>query len=157
MNQKRNKPTLHSSCAFPLLTVRPNKRPHIFVSGEQHRRAWAESGLTVVANITKDRQLVSWAQDTDRSVYIGRNCRGWRDTGWANPFRPQTHTPEEHDRVIGLYARRLDEEPILLARLPELCGGKVLLCWCHPLPCHGDILAKRANAPRLAPSAISFA
>jgi Domain of unknown function (DUF4326) len=32
-----------------------------------------------------------------------------------------------------------------LARLPELCGGKVLLCWCHPLPCHGDLLAKLAN------------
>src|SRR4029077_3310682 len=118
-----------------------------FVSGEQHRRALAESGVTVVANITKDRALVAWAQDAGRAAYIGRNCRGWREAGWGNPFRAQTHTPEEHDRVIALYGRHLDESPILLGRLAELCGGKVLL-WCHPLPCHGDVLAKRANALR---------
>ena len=122
------------------------KRSNIFVSGEQQRKALAESGVTVVANITKDRLLVAWAQDTGRGVYIGRNYRGWREAGWGNPFSPQAHVPEEHDRVIRLYAHHLDDNPILLARLPELCGGKVLLCWCHPLPCHGDVLASRANA-----------
>ena len=30
--------------------------------------------------------------------------------------------------MIALYTRYLDDNPILLARLPELCGGKVLLC-----------------------------
>ena len=120
-----------------------------FVSGEeQQRRALAERGVTVVANITKDRALVEWAQDTGRDVYIARNYRGWSDVGWGNNYRPQIHTPEEHDRVIALYVRRLDENPMLLGRLAELCGGKVLLCWCHPLPCHGDVLAKRANALR---------
>jgi hypothetical protein len=122
-----------------------------FVSGEQQRRTLAESGVTVVANITKDRELVAWAQGTGRAVYIGRKFRGWRDAGWGNPFRPQFHAPEEHDRVIALYARHLDGNPILLARLPELCDGKVLFCWCHPLPCHGDVLAKRANALRARP------
>lgn len=125
------------------------RKSNIFVSDEEHRRALAESGVTVVANITKDRVLVAWAKDTGRAVYIGRNCRGWREAGWGNPFRPQTHAPEEHDRVIALYSRQLDDNPILLARLPELCGGKVLFCWCHPLPCHGDVLAKRANALKL--------
>ncbi|HSZ77780.1 MAG TPA: DUF4326 domain-containing protein, partial [Chthoniobacterales bacterium] len=107
--------------------------------------------ITVVAHVMKDRELVDWAQNTGRAVYIGRNYRGWRDAGWGNPFRPQTHAPEEHDRVIALYARYLDDNPVLLARLPELCGGKVLLCWCHPLPCHGDALAKLANS-KLSPS-----
>jgi hypothetical protein len=115
------------------------------VSTEQHRRALAESGITVVAHITKDLHLVAWAQDTGRAAYIGRNFRGWRGIGWGNPFRPQTHEPEEHDRVISLYGRYLADNASLLARLPELCGGKVLLCWCHPLPCHGDLLAKLAN------------
>src|SRR5271165_6773925 len=91
--------------------------------------------------LEKDRELVAWAQGTGRAVYIGRNYRGWREAGWGNPFRPQTHAPEEHDRVIALHTRHLDDNPILLERLPELCGGKVLLCWCHPLPCHGDVLA----------------
>jgi hypothetical protein len=122
------------------------KVSNTFVSGEQQRRALAENGITVVANITKDHELVAWAQDTGRAVYIGRNFRGWRGAGWGNPFRPQTHVPEEHDRVIALYTQHLDDNLVLLARLPELCGGKVLLCWCHPLPCHGDLLAKRANA-----------
>jgi hypothetical protein len=91
--------------------------------------------------LEKDRELVAWAEGTGRPVYIGRNYCGWREAGWGNPFRPQTHAPEEHDRVIALYTRHLDDNPILLERLPELCGGKVLLCWCHPLPCHGDVLA----------------
>jgi hypothetical protein len=124
------------------------------MSSEERRRALAESGITVVAHVMKDRELVAWAQSTGRAVYIGRNYRGWRDAGWGNPFRPQTHTPEEHDRVIALYTRQLDDNPVLLARLPELCGGKVLLCWCHPLPCHGDALAKRANS-KCSPSSIA--
>jgi len=146
MNRKKSKRILNGSHELLLVTVRCGKTSNIFVSNEQHRRALAESGITVVAHITKDRELVAWALCTDRAVYIGRNFRGWRETGWGNPFRPQTHVPEEHDRVIALYNRYLDDNPILLARLPELSGGKVLLCRCHPLPCHGDVLAKRANA-----------
>ena len=131
-----------------LFSGRPvEKKGSIIMSSEQRRRALAESGITVVAHVMKDRELVAWAQSTGRTVYIGRNYRGWRDAGWGNPFKPQTHAPEEHDRVIALYTRSLDDNPVLLARLPELCGGKVLLCWCHPLPCHGDALAKRANSP----------
>ena len=118
----------------------------IFVSGEERRKALAETGVTVVANIKKDRVLVGWAEGAGRAVYIGRKYRGWSDVGWGNPFRAQTRSPEEHDRVVALYARHLDENAILLGRLPELSTGKVLLCWCHPLPCHGDELARRANA-----------
>jgi hypothetical protein len=133
------------------------KKANIFMSSEQRRRALAEGGVTIVAHVMKDRELVAWAHSTGRAVYIGRNNRGWRDAGWGNPFRPQTHTPEEHDRVIALYTRHLDDSPLLLARLPELCGGKVLLCWCHPLPCHGDVLAKRANSERSASSRANIA
>jgi hypothetical protein len=133
------------------------KKASIIMSSEQRRRALAESGITVVAHVMKDRELVAWAQSEGRAVYIGRNYRGWRDAGWGNPFRPQTHAPEEHDRVIALYTRHLDDNPVLLARLPELCGGKVLLCWCHPLPCHGDVLAKRANSNRSQSSTANFA
>ena len=157
MHRKKSNRILNVSHELLLAAVRSEKRSNIFVSGEQHRKALAKSGVTVVAHITKDRELVAWAQGMGRAVYIGRNFRGWREAGWGNPFRPQTHAPEEHDRVIALYTRYLDDNPILLARLPELCGGKVLLCWCHPLPCHGDVLAKRANAQCPASSVGSFA
>ena len=147
---KKGGPVLNGIDELLWSTFHREDSSNIFVSDEQHRRALAETGVSVVAHITKDRELVAWAQDTGRAVYIGRNYRGWRDSGWGNPFRPQTHVPEEHDRVNTLYARRLDDDPILLARLAELSGGKILLCWCHPLPCHGDVLAKRANAQSLA-------
>jgi hypothetical protein len=133
------------------------KKASNIMSSAQRRRALAESGITVVAHVMKDRELVDWAQNTGRAVYIGRNYRGWRDAGWGNPFRPQTHAPEEHDRVIGLYTRYLDDNPVLLARLPELRGGKVLLCWCHPLPCHGDALAKIANSKHSPSTTANFA
>ena len=153
---KKSKLILNASDELRLASGPSKKRSSTFRSSEERRRALAESGVTVVAHIKKDRELVVWAQCTDRAVYIGRNFRGWRGTGWGNPFRPQTHAPEEHDRVIALYERFLDDSPILSARLPELSGGKVLLCWCHPLPCHGDVLARRANAHRPAASVPAF-
>jgi hypothetical protein len=156
MHRKKS-PTLNVSHELLLEVVHSEKRSNTFVSGELHRRALAQSGVTVVAHITKDRELVAWAQRTSRAVYIGRNYRGWHEAGWGNRFRPQNHAPEEHDRVIALYTRYLDDTPLLLARLPELRGGKVLLCWCHPLPCHGDVLAKRANAQGPESTAAIFA
>lgn len=37
------------------------------------------------------------------------------------------------------YRDELMGNPKLLAALPELCG-KTLVCFCKPLPCHGDVL-----------------
>jgi Domain of unknown function (DUF4326) len=31
-----------------------------------------------------------------------------------------------------------------MTALPEL-RGKTLVCWCAPLPCHGDVLVELAN------------
>ncbi len=78
-------------------------------------------------------------------VYIGRG----RDpkTGvrgpWGNPFA----IGRDGDRaeVIERYERYLLESPDLLARLREL-KGKTLGCWCAPQPCHGDVLARHADA-----------
>lgn len=70
-------------------------------------------------------------------VYIGRPSK------WGNPFRigPDGTRAE----VIAKYEAWLDTQPALLAALPEL-AGKRLGCWCSPLPCHGDVLVRRANA-----------
>jgi hypothetical protein len=48
---------------------------------------------------------------------------------------------------IELYERWLLENEELMAALPEL-RGKVLGCWCAPRPCHGDVLARLANASK---------
>jgi hypothetical protein len=70
-------------------------------------------------------------------VYIGRPSK------WGNPFvigRAGTR-----DDVIARYEAWLLEQPELVDALPEL-AGKTLGCWCAPRACHGDVLARLANA-----------
>ncbi len=83
-------------------------------------------------------------KDKNYDIYIGRAVprRGVPRSIWANPFKIDA----EHDReaVIELYSAWLNTQPALLARIPDLVGLR-LGCWCAPEPCHGDILAERAN------------
>ena len=77
-------------------------------------------------------------------VYIGRHTRnGWRKSKWANPFKLSRDS--DRDLVIAMYRRWLQQQPDLLAALPEL-RGKDLVCWCAPEKCHGDVLLELANA-----------
>jgi len=73
------------------------------------------------------------------SVYIGRPSK------WANPFIiGKDGTREE---VIKKYKNWLLETEWttgLILDIGEL-RGKDLVCWCSPLPCHGDILLELAN------------
>lgn len=70
-------------------------------------------------------------------LYIGR------PSIWGNPFV----IGRDGDRVevIRKYETWLLQQPRLLAQLVEL-RGRVLGCWCAPLPCHGDVLARLADA-----------
>jgi hypothetical protein len=66
-------------------------------------------------------------------VYIGRPSK------WGNPFSiGKDGTREE---VIQKYERYLENRSDLVDALDEL-QGKILGCWCAPLPCHGDVLAE---------------
>jgi hypothetical protein len=70
-------------------------------------------------------------------VYIGRPSK------WGNPF--QTGKDGTREEVIKKYkAWILEQLDLLKAIVPEL-KGKILGCWCHPKPCHGDILAMLAD------------
>jgi hypothetical protein len=82
---------------------------------------------TRVVNLRKSRY----------DVYIGRGSI------WGNPFV----IGKDGDRatVIAKYCDYLMHRPDLLARLGEL-KGKVLGCFCHPLQCHGHVLAELADA-----------
>jgi hypothetical protein len=70
-------------------------------------------------------------------VYVGRPSK------WGNPFK----VGRDGDRatVIRRYEDWLRTQPQLMAALPEL-RGKVLGCWCAPLACHGEVLARLAKA-----------
>ena len=74
------------------------------------------------------------------TVYIGR------PSIWGNPFvigKDGTRAD-----VIAKYETWLLRQPRLMAQLDRL-RGRNLVCWCAPLPCHGDVLLRLANAPQL--------
>ena len=70
------------------------------------------------------------------AVYIGRGSK------WGNPFR----IGPDGDRatVIAKYERWLARQYHLLAAADALRGHD-LVCFCAPLPCHGDVLLRFAN------------
>ena len=68
-----------------------------------------------------------------------------RRTRWGNPFR--IGRDGDREQVIARYRedlwRRIQAGEIRLEELAKL-DGFWLACWCEPLPCHGDVLAKAA-------------
>jgi hypothetical protein len=77
-------------------------------------------------------------------VYIGhRNNRyGLPESIWANPHYKDDCSQEEKVERFEAY---LKKRPDLLAQLHPL-KGKRLACWCKPKACHGDVLARLADA-----------
>ncbi len=77
-------------------------------------------------------------------VYIGRPSK------WGNRFSHKPSSLAEvkvasREEAVAKYEEWILEQADLLAALPEL-RGKVLACWCSPQPCHGDVLARLADA-----------
>ncbi len=85
------------------------------------------------------REQFDYAHVVDNTVLIDRRTR------WGNPFR--LGADGSRDEVIALYRadlwRRIRAGEISLEELAEL-DGCWLACWCEPLPCHGDVLARAA-------------
>lgn len=76
-------------------------------------------------------------------VYIGR------PSIWGNPFSHKDDTLAEfkvatREEAIQKYAEWVLTQPKIMSNLHKL-KGKVLGCWCKPLACHGDILAKMVD------------
>lgn len=70
-------------------------------------------------------------------IYIGRGSK------WGNPFPMKNNSQEERDRVCDAYEEYFYKST-LKSYLYEL-KGKTLGCYCKPLRCHGDFLAKLVN------------
>jgi len=81
--------------------------------------------------------LVVHSKRARYDTYVGR------PTKWGNPFVIGKHG--DRDEVIRKYERWIKGNPQLMAALPEL-KGKVLGCWCAPLSCHADVLARLSAA-----------
>jgi uncharacterized protein DUF4326 len=89
-------------------------------------------------------------------IYIGRgrDPRTGEPGEWGNPF---SHRPSRAPGTIRVSTRaeairryrawlweQISSGAIPLSKLAQL-RGKTLGCWCHPDPCHGEVL-KRAAA-----------
>lgn len=77
----------------------------------------------------RDKHKVRIPRD---AVYIGRG------TPYGNPFIAGTHGSRA--RVI----ERFEAEVLPDLDVSDL-RGKDLVCWCHPLPCHGEAIMEKAN------------
>lgn len=64
-------------------------------------------------------------------------------TKWGNPFKigKDSNRAEVISKYRHYAALKLLEDPHWLDEL----RGKDLVCWCAPLPCHGDVLLELAN------------
>jgi hypothetical protein len=73
------------------------------------------------------------------AVYVGRPSK------WGNPFKigPHGNRQEVIDKYRTWIVKRITDSPRVFD-LDEL-RGKDLVCWCHPQPCHADVLLELAN------------
>jgi hypothetical protein len=107
---------------------------------ERDRQAEVQSGLTVVANASADKNLIAWAERERLAVRVDRSTR------YGNPF--VLGEDGDRDEVCDAYERHyLPNKPSIAERIEsgELTG-KVLVCHCYPQRCHGDCLAAEANS-----------
>lgn len=107
--------------------------PIPWTESELERREQAEQGITVIANISHDHQLIAWAQNERRFIKIDRT------TPFGNPMKLDW-MGNDRDAVINWYLEHW--LPFVADHLPidSLLGGKVLGCWCYPEACHGHVI-----------------
>jgi hypothetical protein len=70
-------------------------------------------------------------------IYIGR------PGPWGNPY--QIGIDGTREEVIEKFEKFYLQNAWMQSHIGEL-KGKILGCFCYPLPCHGDILVKYAEA-----------
>lgn len=92
--------------------------------------------MTTVINL-RHIGLVTLAKEEGTYVRIDRA------TVWGNPYHiGKDGTREE---VIRKYKKLVESSPETLEAIKKQLKDKKLACWCSPLACHGDILARIAN------------
>lgn len=97
-----------------------------------------------VANIWKHLRT-----ETETRVYIGRACRGYAQSPLANPWKVEEKRGETLARYRDWLREALKDptspqarEVFRLGQLVAAGEDLVLLCWCAPRSCHGDLVAE---------------
>jgi Domain of unknown function (DUF4326) len=95
--------------------------------------------------MTAQRRVVH-VERAGYDVYVGQ------PSPFGNPF--VIGRDGKRGAVIGQYRTWLLAQPALVERVRRELAGKVLGCWCAPLPCHGDVLADIAGGGNALESAV---
>lgn len=84
---------------------------------------------------------VGWEVDPS-FVYIGRSGKG-HDGYFGNPLRLQAGAPRGSTLIKyrAYLEDRLLKDDEFKRKLAEL-RDKTLICFCHPEPCHGHVIAE---------------
>jgi hypothetical protein len=100
--------------------------------------------------------LVVHCRRSPYDVYVGRGCcpNTGRPGEWGNPFshKPDSAAQFKVDTVeeaVENYNDWVLGQPELVAKIKRELRGKILGCWCKHRGdelCHGDVLARIANA-----------
>lgn len=105
-----------------------------------------QQGRNVTTTVINQKDAPEgWINDP-QYVYIGRGYLGFPPSVWGNPFTLQKES--ERASVLVAYLNWVHpqlEQPLVRSAIRGL-RGKILVCWCWPKLCHGDILALLADA-----------
>lgn len=104
---------------------------------------------TILVNISKEtkfgnisERIENWLSQSNLNVYIGRG------SPFGNPFSHSNKTAaiwktdsikEAISKYKNWFVNNLENDLELTIQLKNL-KGKRLGCWCHPKPCHGNVI-----------------
>lgn len=113
-----------------------------------NRKELLLQGRTCVCNQSTDKPLMKWAEENGiEQVYIGRAMGlakpSRKKSPWHNPYKVGKDAAT-NDEACEMYRDYLLAKPDLLSHIEEL-RGKLLVCWCYPEPCHGNVLIELLN------------
>lgn len=97
---------------------------------EIERRDKVKSGLSVVANLQRDKHLIEWAQQNGKLLVIDRTSK------WGNPF--VVGPDGDRDHVCDCFTEHYATYKQSFNHNRSDLKGKVLACHCYPERCHGD-------------------
>lgn len=81
-------------------------------------------------------------------VYVGRGFAGWPPSVLGNPYKhgcSRTGSPiEDYRRWLWRHIQAeeslIKDEVIRIAEMARSGERVDIGCWCHPDPCHGDVI-----------------
>ena len=71
-----------------------------------------------------------------------------RTTKWGNPFKLIDYN-NDRDLVLKIFEEYFHSNKQLQQDALNELSGKVLVCWCKPKKCHGDVYARFVNENNL--------